>query len=288
MIIKSLLNGNVQTISIIMILFGAAIIAFVKDIQKMVKKGTKKTIIYLLVSALAFAILSLFSFENILSRHFMPNYVTLQIFTLFFGIIHMYALNKFFEWEEKTKSISQLLFSIIVILVGSIVFIQIAHLFGMRNLHYFYLTGTSTFMLPWLFNELFQSAMRIPLAVYKKWEYPEKAIYVQPKTEELKNPTFIKLEIAKHTNEKNTAKFMVKAPEAMDFGKFFYHFLNDYNQKNPEAMIQFKPSGEENKFGWIFYKKPRFIGSWKMVNVDQTISRNSIRENQIIVCQRVE
>ncbi len=287
MIIKSLLNGDIQTISIIMLLFGAAIIAFVKGIKKMITKDKKKTIIYLLIGALAFAIMSLFSFENIISKRFMPNYITLQVISLIFGIFHLSALNKVFTWEDKNKWLAQVLFSTIVILIGSIVFIQIAGHYGINDLHYFFLTGTFTFMLPWLFIQLFESAMEIPLAVYKKWDYPLKSAYVQPKPEELKNPTFIKLEVSKHISEKKASKFMVKAPENMDFGKFFYHFINDYNQKHPESTIQYKPQEGNNDFGWIFYRKPRFVGTWKMVNVDQTIARNSIKENHCIVCERV-
>ncbi len=288
MIIKSLLNGDVQTISIIMLLCGASIIAFVKGVKKLITKDKKKTIIYLLVAALVFAILSLLSFENILSRRFMPNYITLQVLSLIAGIIHISALNKVFDWEEKNKWIAQLLFSLVVILIGSIIFIQVASRFGLKDMYYLFLTGTFTFIFPWLFKELFDNAMKIPLAVYKKWEYPLDAIYVQPKTQELKNPTFIKLEISKHKNEKNASKFMVKAPENMDFGKFFYHFINDYNQKHPESQIQYKAEDNSKNFGWIFYKKPRFIGFWKMVNIDQTINRNSIKENQVILCERVE
>ncbi len=253
----------------------------------MITKDKKKTILYLLTGALLFAILSLLSIENIITKQFMPNYITLQVLSLFTGILHISALNKVFNWEDKNKFIAQLLFSTLVILIGSIAFIQIAGHFGIRNLHYLFLTGTFTFILPWLFIELFESAMKIPLAVYKKWEYPSNSLYIQPKPHELLNPTFIKLEINKQLNEKKASRFMVKAPENMDFGKFFYHFINDYNQKHPESIIQYKPQAGNDKFGWIFYKKPRYIGTWKMVNVDQTISRNAIKENQCIVCERV-
>ncbi|MCW3788873.1 TssN family type VI secretion system protein [Plebeiibacterium sediminum] len=287
MIIKSLLNGDIQTISIIMFLFGAAIIAFIKEIKKLITKDKKKTIIYLLVSALAFSILSVFSIENIISKPFTPNYITLQALSLIFGIIHVYALNNVFTWENNNKWLAQVLFSLIVVLVGSIIFLQLAGYWGIKNLHYLFLTGTFTFMLPWIFKELFESAMRLPLAVYKKWEYPIQSTHVQPKLEELKNPTLIKLEMSKHFKEKNVSRFTVKAPENMDFGKFFYHFINDYNQKHPESTIEYKTAKGSNEFGWIFYRKPRFIGSWKMINVDQTITRNSIKENHCIVCERV-
>ncbi len=287
MIIKSLLNGDIQFISIIMLFFGAIIITFVKGIKKMISKDKKKTILYLLITAVTFAILSLMSIENIISKRFMPNYITLQILSLVFGMMHVSALNNVFEWENKNKWLAQLLFSTIVILVGSIVFLQIAGHYGINNLHYLFLTGTFTFMLPWLFCELFDNAMKIPLAVYKKWEYPSDSIYIQPKPQELSNPTFIKLEINKEINKKKASRFMVKAPENMDFGNFFYHFINDYNHKHPESMIQYKPQPGNNEFGWIFYKKPRFIGTWKMVNVDQSISRNLIKENHCIVCERV-
>jgi len=285
MIINNLLSGDINTICIIMLFFGAIIIAFAKGLKKLISQDKKKTILYLLITIVAFASLSVFSIENSVSNRFMPNYITLQVFALLFGILHIVGLNKMFKWEEQNLWLAQLLFSIITVVVGSIVFIQISGRFGITGLHYFFLTGTFTFMLPWLFIRLFNNAMLIPLAVYKTWKYPVNKTYTQPQREELKNPHLIKLEIIKNSKDVGYSKIMVKAPEGMEFGQFFYHFINDYNQKHPESTIEY--STERNPHDWIFYKRPRFIGRWKQINIDQTIKRNSIRENHRVVCERV-
>lgn len=286
MIIKSILSGNINTISILMFLFGALIIAFAKGVKKLISKDKKKTIIYLLVSILVFAFLSIFSFENIVSMQFMHNYIVLQVFSLLAGILHAYALEKIFEWDEKLKWLSQLLFSTIIYVVGCIVFIQIAGRYGIKNLHYFFLTGTFSFLFPWLYARLFNSVVSMPLAIYRKWQYPNDKVYVQPSAQELKNPYLIKIEINKNNQAKNTTRLRVKAPEAMEFGKFFYHFVNDYNQKHPEAILEYVNT-DGLPYEWIFYRKPRFLGRWKQINTDLTIARNSIKENQTIICERI-
>lgn len=286
MILKSLLSGEVNAVSILFLFFGALIFAFAKSLKKLFAHDRKKMILYLLVGALAYAVCSLFTIRNLMFYGISSNYIAVMVMSLLFGYLMIVALEKYFEWPDKHKWLAQLLFILITILIGFIVFIQIAGRFGIVGLHYFFFTATIGIIFPWLFLHLFNSAMDIPLAIYKKWEYPINKKYVRPEYEDLKNPYIITLEFMKSKDSEHVSRFRVRAPENMDFGMFFYHFINDYNQKHPEEVIQYG-SNEDKLHSWIFYRRPRFIGMWKQVNTEQTVFRNSIKENNVILCQRL-
>ncbi|BAX80228.1 TssN family type VI secretion system protein [Labilibaculum antarcticum] len=286
MILKSLLSGDVNAVSILFIFFGALIFAFAKSLKKLFAHDRKKMILYFLVAALAYAICSLFTIKNLMFYGISSNYIAIMVMSLLFGYLMVVALEKYFEWPEKHKWLAQLLFILISILIGFIVFIQIAGRFGIVGLHYFFLSATIGVIFPWLFLHLFNSAMDIPLAIYRKWEYPVNKKYVRPEYEDLKNPYIITLEFLKSKDAEYVSRFRVRAPENMDFGMFFYHFINDYNQKHPEEVIQYGIN-EDKLQSWIFYRRPRFIGRWKQVNTEQTVYRNSIKENNVILCHRL-
>jgi hypothetical protein len=286
MILKSLFSGDINAVSIIFIFFGAMIFAFAKSIKKLFSQDKKKMILYFIVAALAYAICSLFTIQNLMFYGITSNYTAIMVISLLFGCLVIVVFEKYFEWPEKLKWLSQLLFILLTILIGFIVFIQISGRFGLDGMHYFFLTATISFLFPWLFLHLFNSAMDIPLAIYKKWEYPAHKKYVKPEYEDLKNPYIITLEFLKKKDSDYISRFRVRAPENMDFGMFFYHFINDYNQKHPEELIHYG-ANEEKLDSWIFYRRPRFIGRWKQVNTEQTVYRNNIKENNVILCQRL-
>lgn len=286
MILKSLFSGDINAVSIIFLFFGAMIFALAKSIKKLFSQDRKKMILYFLVAALAYAICSLFTIKNLMFYGVSSNYTAIMVISLLFGCLVVVVFEKYFEWPDKLKWLSQLLFILLTILVGFIVFIQISGRFGLPGMHYFFLTGTISFIFPWLFLYLFNSAMDVPLAIYKKWEYPVHKKYVKPDYEDLKNPYIITLEFLKKKDSDYISRFRVRAPENMDFGMFFYHFINDYNQKHPEELIHYG-ADEEKLHSWIFYRRPRFIGLWKQVNTEQTVYRNNIKENNVILCQRL-
>ncbi len=286
MILKSLLAGDINAISILFIFFGAMFFAFAKSLKKLFSHDRKKMILYLLVAALAYAVCSLFTIQNLMFYGITSNYIAIMVMSLLFGSLMIMALEKYFEWPDKLKWLAQLMLILVSVLVGFVVFVQIAGRFGVVGMHYFFSTATIGVIFPWLFLHLFNSAMDIPLAIYKKWEYPINKKYVRPDHEDLKNPYIITLEFFKSKEAEFISRFRVRAPENMDFGMFFYHFINDYNQKHPEELIHYGAK-EEKLQSWIFYRRPRFIGRWKQVNTEQTVFRNNIKENNVIVCQRL-
>ena len=286
MILKSLLAGDINAMSILFLFFGAMFFAFAKSLKKLFSHDRKKMILFLLIAALAYAVCALFTIRNLMFFEMASNYIAIMVLSLLFGYLMTVALEKYFDWPERLKWLAQLLLILITVLIGFIVFVQIAGRFGVDGMHYFFLTATICVIMPWLYIHLFNSAMDIPLAIYKKWEYPVNKKYVRPEHEDLKNPYIITLEFLKTKNAEFVSRFRVRAPENMDFGMFFYHFINDYNQKHPEELISYGAK-EDELHSWIFYRRPRFIGRWKQVNTEQTVFRNKIKENNVIVCQRL-
>ena len=75
--------------------------------------------------------------------------------------------------------------------------------------------------------------------------------------------------------------------ENMEFGKLFYFFINDYNERHPESNIEHLNSTTQLPHEWIFYFKPNWLGNINHIDFSKTVLSNEIKENDVIVCQRV-
>jgi len=287
MIIKQLLAGDLNVISVILLLFGAILFGFIKKLKSLFSHNKKKMLIYLLLTLLAYAITGLFTIDGVIAQPLIANYLSVQIAFLGFGILHIWALERFFDWQEDNKVGAQIALSLVCGLVGSIGFIQVAGRIGIQELKLFFWSGIILFFFPILFRSLFYAAMRIPIAIYQKWHYPVDRHFSAPDRNELRNPFLVSIEIEKEAFSGVVSRLRVKAPENMSFGNFFYHFLNDYNRKHPESPIEFLDDAKA-PYGWTFHIKPRFVGKWAQVNYEQTISFNKIKENRIVLCERVK
>ena len=96
-------------------------------------------------------------------------------------------------------------------------------------------------------------------------------------------------EISNGSDEKTSelSNFRLKAPEKMAFGKLFYFFINDYNDRHPENKIVYINS-ENEPHGWVFYRKPKWYLGMKYIDYARTVDSNGIKEDNVIICQRVD
>ena len=83
MILKSLLNGDVNVISILFLFFGAMFFAFSKSLKKLFSHDRKKMILYLLVAALVYAVCALFTIGNLMFYDISSNYIAIMLISLF-------------------------------------------------------------------------------------------------------------------------------------------------------------------------------------------------------------
>jgi hypothetical protein len=121
--------------------------------------------------------------------------------------------------------------------------------------------------------------------VFKTWSYPDKPL-PDPTDSELAAPMVISFEFKKKTDDQAFTSFRAKAPKDIQFGKLFYFFINDYNGRHPEGTIE-TGSRPNLPYRWVFHFKPRFLSGKKYLDPDETVYHNKIKENSIIVCQRI-
>jgi hypothetical protein len=128
--------------------------------------------------------------------------------------------------------------------------------------------------------------MSIPKRNLKNWLYPLNETIPPPTDPEMANPVIISFVFQKRNSDPEKTVFRAKAPLAMQMGRLFYYFINDYNERHPGTPIEI--ASEENKpYGWVYHFKRRWSLKTKYLDPDATISENQVRENSVIVCRRV-
>ncbi len=279
------LNLSIMKVSIILLLLGGIVLTFVKKLKKLFSKDKKSFLIYLLVSLILFGLTGVLSIERVTGGEVLESYITIQVVFFILGILHLIAMDKFMAFEDENKETTRFLFTLVIMIVGSIAFLQVSERFGMHGLHYYLWSGILLFVTPHLFMLLFNTAIKIPFPVYLKWYYPINKDFSSPSHDELRDPMVISLEFKKNLKTNSISKFKVKAPENMSFSRFFYHFINDYNLRHPESPIDYRFKNQPH--GWVFYFKPNFLGMTSHINPELTIVGNKIRENHVIVCERI-
>ena len=274
-------------IGILFLACSAILMRFVAGLKKVFVKNKKKFLLYALVAILFFGLTAMLSDKKVLNNLPLSNYISFQIVFLLLGIINIIASRKFFpDLNEKTTSfLNEFLFTVVITLMGLIAFVFITGV-NKPNYVYFFITATTAFFIPLIITKLYEYAVSVPVAIYKTWKYPLEKKIKDPSDAELSNPLVISFEFNKEKGSGEISNFRLKAPEKMEFGKLFYFFINDYNERNPESTIKYFDEESSIPYEWIFYKKGSFFKSEQYLNHSHTIEGNNINENDVIICQR--
>lgn len=271
--------------SIAMFLILASWISKIKGAFKPYKKAT---LWYLLAALLLFSVIAcLASMTGIYSEPTLF-FVVFQAYFLLLGIWHVYAMYRNLQWSGDGKSFwMELLFTFIVSVFGCIGFLFLYRVFNKDGLQAIMATSIVFFIIPFLVYHTFKKAVDIPPKVLKKWFYPVQEEIEEPQESKLKNLLIISFEFKKRTDAAHYTNFRAKAPKDMELGQLFYYFINDYNERHTNSKIQFiNEAGEP--YGWIFYKKHRWYSIFtRYIDADKTTFINNIRENDIIICNRL-
>jgi len=273
-------------IGIILLAISALLMRFVAGLKKVFVKNKKAFFLYAIIFMILFGLTGLISNEKVLNNLPLNNYIGFQVIFVILGVIHMIAVRKVFpDLNEKlTSFLNEFLYTFVIALLGATVFMYIAGLYKPNYVFYF-LTAFSAFFIPFMAVKLYEYAISIPVPIYKTWKYPSTKNIKDPSDEELTNPLVISFEFNKEEDSSEISNFRLKAPEKMEFGKLFYFFINDYNERNPESKISYL-NKENEPYEWIFYKKGSLLTPEKYINYTHTIDSNAIRENDVIICQR--
>ncbi len=283
----SLLNGNVFKISIILFFVSSLLMVLVTKVRKMFTKNKMQAIVYAIVLMLLFGLTGLLSYYKILNDSPTISYVSIETVLFILGIGHIFVLRSYFKElsEDKSELFGELIFTMAFLGIGLLALVQIVSRFR-APFSLVYLSAGIAFIIPLLVLKLYEFASLIPVPVYKEWFFPLGNNIKEPTNNELSNPIVINFAFKKRQSDKEVSRFTVKAPEHMEFGRFFYFFVDDYNALHPETQIEIAQSNGEFP-GWNFYFKPYWWNAVRYIDANKTVEWNGIREGNDILVERV-
>lgn len=249
------------------------------------KPKKKKFYIYLVVGILIIGIITAILF-NLKQTGIILRYFSLTGIMVILGSLHVYFFHVYFKKFESQNAFKEMLFAFIAALALMIPIIMIAAYFNDFQYFVYYFLITAAFILPTSFFILFNYSISIPTKLYSKWYYPLGKKYDAPKHYELNNMIVLNFMFYKNTNETHITSFKAKAPKDMDFGRLFFFFINDYNDKKIKSKIETtEDSGDP--YGWYFYTKPKWYGASRHIDSELTVEQNNLIDGDIVVCQRI-
>ena len=271
---------------IIIFVIALALLSFFMSRVKESGKYKKETFIYLVISSLWMGITCLTGFLGLIDDLFLF-FIIIQGLILIIGSFHAYFLYRLLPWASKNKFSWEFLYSFVIACFGAIIFLLgFTFILHISAFQYVMLTSFVWFFVPFFFVQAYQRYLAIPSRIYKTWQYPFGKEISDPLDSELVSLFVVSFVFHKKMNDPEITTFRAKAPAKMVFGRLFYYFINDYNDRHRESPIEFLDQ-ENHPYGWIFYHKPFWIKR-RYIDPDQFISKNRIRENSVIYSTRIK
>lgn len=254
--------------------------------NKEVKSYFLRTILYLIIYSSIIGGAALLGNRNFVDISYSLIYFLLCAWMLSMGIVHALVVKELLPWANDKAYGIELMFTILIALVGCIVLMLLFSLVDFQFYLGIYLIPVLLFILPYIFYGSLTRYMAIPVKILRKWYYPVDIHIEDPSDREMEMPLVVGFEFKKKKEDQTMTSFRAKAPKEMVFGKLFYYFINDYNHRNPDEKIEYLDE-EEKPLGWIFYFKPKMFSKIRYIDPEETNSFNLVKENSVIVCKRV-
>ncbi|MTI31962.1 TssN family type VI secretion system protein [Xanthovirga aplysinae] len=284
--LKELFSTEIIVLCIILLTVS---IVFTVIFSNMVKnygqRYKKKVNIYIILAILVFGLDTFWGYSNLFVG-IQETFAFFQLSFLVFGVIHVVIVHGLMDaFEDKDAVGKHLFFTLVISLYGMLAFCVVnTYLAGIDYL-YIMLTAFMAFIIPTFFERTLNKALAIPARVMKNWTFPIQNGFSEPKDDELRDLVVLSFEFYKSSNDPLKTNFKAKAPIRMDFGRLFYHFVNDYNDRHQERIEVSNDKGEAGQ--WVFYIKPPWYGVAKYIDPDLPIYMNGIEENSVVICRRV-
>jgi hypothetical protein len=232
---------------------------------------------------------------------FLTTLMDFDLFTVFwilatifigFGILHIFTFHKRFFYRVpgggSNVILGELLFSFALIFFSIVAFLALMYFFTSYKEFPFYpmLTSMLAFFAPLSIYYTFDAAYNIPRPVFATWLYPVHDPIDLPDERPNEKLVVIAFEIAKSSSSAARTNFRAKGPETMKLGDLYYHFINDYNELHSETTIEYADQ-QHDGHEWWFRLKPKFFRRSRIFDPELTIRENKIRENTVIICERL-
>ena len=214
-------------------------------------------------------------------------FVALQIYFVIIGSVHVYLYRTVFKSLKSEKILTEIVFAFLTSLMIAISLLLIITHYNDKEYLIIFFTSLLAFIFPTIIYRLYLSSISIPMALFDKWYYPVTKRYDPPGINEFKNTIVLDLYFYKGDVEMDLTKFKVKAPKAMEFGRLFYFFVTEYNEKHLGSQISLLEA-DNTPYGWYFFVKPKWYSKAKRIDTNLSIENNNLQDKMNIICQRVE
>jgi len=253
-------------------------LAIVKDAGK--KKW--KLLLYLILAGILIGLLSVLGFIAF-TRLPLWIFIAGNAWLLIVGILHAWLFEKIIPLESKIPG--KILFTLAVCFLGYGLILLSYKLYFKAPFPRFCFLPAFLFIAPTLVLIAFDFFIKIPLKIFKAWDFPAPGTLPDPSDNEMADPIIINFEICKQIKESRTV-FKAKAPKAMDLGRLFYFFIIDYNSRHANNPILI--NDVNNKlFKWSFLTAPNILTGRRHLDPELTITGNKLNENASVICERI-
>ena len=253
-------------------------IAKVKDAGK--KKW--KLLLYLIVTGILIGLTGILGFFEFVKLSVWI-FIAVLVWLLIIGILHAWLFEKIIPLDSKI--LGKILYTLALCFFGFGLVILSYKLYFHAPFPRFYLLPAFFFIAPTFVLIAFGYFIKIPMKIYKAWDFPTPGTLPDPNDSEMADPIIINFEICKQIKESRTV-FKAKAPKAMDLGRLFYFFIIDYNSRHSNNPILINDSNNK-LFKWSFFMTQNIISGKKHLDPELSISENKLKENASIVCERI-
>jgi hypothetical protein len=268
------------------------LLVLVKQFAGAFQSSGKKPVVYGTFSSVVASIAAYLS--TLITDHLFTVFWIFSGIFLLFGILHMMIVHrKYFSThadENRTKIfLAEVFFALSVIFFTIVVFSSLQYFIkdkGSNFLFYPMMMSTLTFFVPMLVSYTFEAAYSIPSPAYSTWYYPINSAIELPPDNPREKLLIIGFELSKKATDLKRTFFRAKAPEGIELGELFYHFINDYNELHPDTPIEYI-GDEYEPSEWLFKMKRHWYQSQIILDPTLSMRDNSIVENTVIICERV-
>ncbi|TXI15794.1 MAG: hypothetical protein E6Q66_01375 [Pedobacter sp.] len=262
-------------------LIAAIVLFFVAKKDQVVNH--KKLIAIILLGAIILAIPVCLVFTE---WPYMPSiYVINAAYSILMGYVYVRYYPKIVIDKEQGQKGIQILALLITTLMAASIFLIVFHFFSEIDYGLMAASPLMYVFIPLLFSYTLEALLAIPIEIYQVWYYDDKWHY-NWFDDHFDTMFVFEIELYKNRDDISRTKVKAKAPENIVFQEWFQRFLEDFNKKYPKNPIECM-SYDDQKFGWVFYVKPRFWPSKRYIDFEKTIYENRINDRSVIVAKRV-
>jgi len=243
--------------------------------------------IYCFSFAFVYSVIAFLGYNKLFFDNNLYEFIFYQISSLIMGITHCMMYRSYFSKFRNNNSGMEYLFAVLTVTYSVIPFMLIYTFLNGIDFLFLMLGHYIIFFLPTFLNDTFNKAMAIPPKIYKTWQFPQNYKQDSGLEEwEWKNMVVLTYIMDKDKEATKYSIYRAKGPTRIDFGRLFYNFIIDYNEKHLNDQIQIKD--DNGLFNWVFFLQPKWYESTKYIDPDLTLYMNGIEENSVIFCMRTE